>query len=156
MKKKMKLSYKAVLSLMLSAVLFCMPAVGFAMNGNYATEVHAEDSIGESETATEQETESTTEIHIIKTLPMTVTKIRQNSFRSVRKPPSQEMPQEQLQSIQLQTVTATLLHRPAWQIRKSRRWQKRMLQKRERIQKRSLGRARNFIPFRLHRIRCFT
>ena len=61
MKKKMKLSYKAVLSLMLSAVLFCMPAVGFAMNGNYATEVHAEDSIGESETATEQETESTTE-----------------------------------------------------------------------------------------------
>lgn len=61
MKKKMKLSYKAVLSLMLSAVLFCMTAVGFAMNGNYATEVHAEDSIGESETATEQETESTTE-----------------------------------------------------------------------------------------------
>ena len=53
MKKKMKLSYKAVLSLMLSAVLFCMPAVGFAMNGNYASEVHAEDSTGESETATE-------------------------------------------------------------------------------------------------------
>ena len=65
MKKKMKLSYKAVLSLMLSAVLFCMPAVGFVMNGNYATEVHAEDSTGENETATEgnteQETESTTE-----------------------------------------------------------------------------------------------
>ena len=52
MKKKMKLSYKAVLSLMLSAVLFCMPAVGFVMNGNYATEVHAEDSTGENETAT--------------------------------------------------------------------------------------------------------
>lgn len=65
MKKKMKLSYKAVLSLILSAVLFCMPAVGFAMNGNYATEVHAEDSTGENETATEgnteQETESPTE-----------------------------------------------------------------------------------------------
>ena len=65
MKKKMKLSYKAVLSLMLSAVLFCMPAVGFAMNGNYATEVHAENSTGESGTATEgnteQETETTTE-----------------------------------------------------------------------------------------------
>lgn len=61
MKKKMKLSYKAVLSLMLSAVLFCMPAVGFAMNGNYATEVHAEDSTGESEATTEGSTELETE-----------------------------------------------------------------------------------------------
>lgn len=34
--KKMKLSAKAVLSLVLSAVLFCMPGLGFAMNGNYA------------------------------------------------------------------------------------------------------------------------
>ena len=39
--KKMKLSSKAVLSLVLSAVLFCMPALGFAMNGNYAVSVHA-------------------------------------------------------------------------------------------------------------------
>ena len=42
--KKIKLSTKAVLSLGLSAVLFCMPAVGFALNGNYAVNVHAEDS----------------------------------------------------------------------------------------------------------------
>ena len=27
-----------------SAVLFCMPALGFAMNGNYAVSVHAEDT----------------------------------------------------------------------------------------------------------------
>ena len=40
--KKMKLSAKAVLSLVLSAVLFCMPGLGFAMNGNYAVSVHAE------------------------------------------------------------------------------------------------------------------
>ena len=63
--KKMKLSSKAVLSLILSAVLFCMPAVGFAMNDNYNVEVHAEDSTEaentettvEEETETEQETE---------------------------------------------------------------------------------------------------
>ena len=42
--KKMKLSAKAVLSLVLSAVLFCMPGLGFAMNGNYAVSVHAEDT----------------------------------------------------------------------------------------------------------------
>lgn len=46
--KKMKLSSKAVLSLVLSAVLFCMPALGFAMNGNYAVSVHAEDTEPES------------------------------------------------------------------------------------------------------------
>ena len=40
--KKMKLSAKVVLSLVLSAVLFCMPGLGFAMNGNYAVSVHAE------------------------------------------------------------------------------------------------------------------
>ena len=34
--KKMKLSAKVVLSLVLSAVLFCMPGLGFAMNGNAA------------------------------------------------------------------------------------------------------------------------
>ena len=63
--KKIKLSTKAVLSLVLSAVLFCMPAVGFAMNDNYNVEVHAEDSTEaentettvEEETETEQETE---------------------------------------------------------------------------------------------------
>lgn len=66
--KKMKLSSKAVLSLVLSAVLFCMPALGFAMNGNYAVSVHAEDTDPESsseenrtENDTEQETESGSE-----------------------------------------------------------------------------------------------
>ena len=62
--KKMKLSSKAVLSLILSAVLFCMPALGFAMNGNYAVSVHAEDTEPESgseENSTENETEPETE-----------------------------------------------------------------------------------------------
>ena len=59
--KKMKLSSKAVLSLVLSAVLFCMPALGFAMNGNYAVSVHAEDTEPESgseENSTEEDTVS--------------------------------------------------------------------------------------------------
>ena len=58
--KKMKLSSKAVLSLILSAILFCMPALGFAMNGNYAVSVHAEDTEPESsseENSTENDTE---------------------------------------------------------------------------------------------------
>lgn len=53
MKKKTKLSYKAVLSLILSAVLFCMPAVAFSMNGGYAIDVMAEE---ETESGTDQET----------------------------------------------------------------------------------------------------
>lgn len=66
--EKMKLSAKVVLSLVLSAVLFCMPGLGFAMNGNYAVSVHAEDTEPESsseenrtENDTEQETESGSE-----------------------------------------------------------------------------------------------
>ncbi|MGN0471530.1 MAG: CD1107 family mobile element protein [Lachnospiraceae bacterium] len=64
--KKMKLSSKAVLSLVLSAVLFCMPALGFAMNGNYAVSVHAEETeqeteSGSEENSTENETEQETE-----------------------------------------------------------------------------------------------
>ena len=39
MNKKMKLRYRAVLSLILSAVLFCMPAAAFSMNGNNAIEI---------------------------------------------------------------------------------------------------------------------
>ena len=58
--KKMKLSSKAVLSLILSAVLLCMPAVAFSMNGNYAMSVHAEDT-KETETSTEENTETSTE-----------------------------------------------------------------------------------------------
>ena len=58
MNKKMKLRYRAVLSLILSAVLFCMPAAAFCMNGNNAIAVRAEDS---GESSTEEETESSTE-----------------------------------------------------------------------------------------------
>ena len=58
MNKKMKLRYRAVLSLILSAVLFCMPAVAFSMNGNNAIDVRAEDS---GESGTEEETEISTE-----------------------------------------------------------------------------------------------
>lgn len=66
MNKKMKLRYRAVLSLVLSAVLFCMPAVAFSMNGNNAIDVRAEESGGssteeEKESTTEQETEGGTE-----------------------------------------------------------------------------------------------
>ena len=58
MNKKTKLRYRAVLSLILSAVLFCMPAMAFSMNGNNAIDVRAEDS---GESSTEEETESSTE-----------------------------------------------------------------------------------------------
>ena len=58
MNKKMKLRYRAVLSLILSAVLFCMPAAAFCMNGNNAIAVRAEDS---GESGTEEETEGSTE-----------------------------------------------------------------------------------------------
>ena len=71
MNRNMKLRYRAVLSLMLSAVLFCMPAVAFSMNGNNAIDARAEDSLengSEEETenatgenSTEQETEGSTE-----------------------------------------------------------------------------------------------
>ena len=58
MNKKTKLRYRVVLSLILSAVLFCMPAMAFSMNGNNAIDVRAEDS---GESSTEEETESSTE-----------------------------------------------------------------------------------------------
>ena len=58
MNKKMKLRYRAVLSLILSAVLFCMPAMAFSMNGNNAIDVRAEDR---EESSTEEETESSQE-----------------------------------------------------------------------------------------------
>ncbi len=62
MKKKKKLSVKAVLSLVLSAALFCMPAAAFSMNGNNAVEVHAEDS--KEETAPGEQTENSQEQEI--------------------------------------------------------------------------------------------
>ena len=58
MNKKTRLHYRAVLSLFLSIILFCMPAVAFSMNGNNAIDVRAEES---GESSTEEETEGTTE-----------------------------------------------------------------------------------------------
>ncbi len=61
MKKKVRLHYRAVLSLILSAVLFCMPAAAFSMNGNNAIEVMAEeenDADRETENSTEGQPES--------------------------------------------------------------------------------------------------
>lgn len=53
--KKMKLSSKAALSLVLSAVLFCMPAAAFSMNGNYAMSVFAGETEQETEAAKPEE-----------------------------------------------------------------------------------------------------
>ena len=76
MNKKMKLRYRAALSLFLSMILLTMPAVAFSMNGNNAIEARAEeetessaeeDSAGQEtesgteESAAEQETEDSTE-----------------------------------------------------------------------------------------------
>ena len=55
MNKKMKLRYRAVLSLILSAVLFCMPAMAFSMNGSNTVSVRAEENSTE-ESGTDQET----------------------------------------------------------------------------------------------------
>jgi len=54
----MKLRYRAVLSLILSTVLFCIPAVALSMNENNVIDVKAEDG---GESSTEKETESGTE-----------------------------------------------------------------------------------------------
>ena len=59
MNRKMKLRYRAALSLILSAVLFCMPAVAFSMNGDNAIDARAEDSVESGAEA--EETENTTE-----------------------------------------------------------------------------------------------
>ena len=50
MNKNMKLRYRAVLSLILSAVLFCMPVMAFSMNVNNAVSVRAEEAGTEEET----------------------------------------------------------------------------------------------------------
>ena len=57
MNRKMKPRYRAVLSLLLSAVLFCMPVAAFSMNGNNAIDARAEDSL---ENGSEEETENAT------------------------------------------------------------------------------------------------
>lgn len=58
MNRKEKLRYRAVLSLILSAVLFCMPVAAFSMNGDNAIDAKAEDSV---ESGSEEETENTAE-----------------------------------------------------------------------------------------------
>ena len=71
MNKKMKLRYRAVLSLILSAVLFCMPAAAFSMNGSNTIDVRAEESGTEGETGisteespTDQETSEIGRAHV--------------------------------------------------------------------------------------------
>ncbi len=63
MNKKMKLRYRAALSLFLSMILLTMPAVAFSMNGNNAIEARAEEETesGTEENSVEQEIESGTE-----------------------------------------------------------------------------------------------
>ena len=57
--KNSKLSTKAVLSLILSALLFCMPVAAFAMNGSNTVDAHAEDAAGqEIEESATQDTAS--------------------------------------------------------------------------------------------------
>lgn len=56
--KKMKLSHKTVLSLVLSAVLLCMPVAAFAMNEGNAISVQAED-LEIEETMSEQDVQDT-------------------------------------------------------------------------------------------------
>ncbi len=58
--KKNRLSIKAVISLILSLIFLCMPAMVFSMNGNYAVNVRAEDKT-ETEESTDAETESGSE-----------------------------------------------------------------------------------------------
>lgn len=58
MNRKEKLRYRAVLSLILSAALFCMPVAAFSMNGDNAIDARAEDSV---ESGSEEETENTAE-----------------------------------------------------------------------------------------------
>lgn len=56
--KKMKLSHKTVLSLVLSAVLLCMPVAAFAMNEGNAISVQAED-LQQEETTSGQDVQNT-------------------------------------------------------------------------------------------------
>lgn len=58
--KKNRLSIRAVISLILSLILLCMPAMAFSMNGNYVVSVRAEDNTG-TEEGTDAETESGSE-----------------------------------------------------------------------------------------------
>lgn len=55
--KKNRLSIRAVISLILSLILLCMPAMAFSMNGNYVVSVRAEDNT-ENETATGEDSDT--------------------------------------------------------------------------------------------------
>lgn len=57
--KNRKLSSKAVISLILSAVLFTMPAVAFSVNGNCAISAFAEETKETEESKPEESTEQT-------------------------------------------------------------------------------------------------
>ena len=57
--KNRKLSSKAVISLILSAVLFTMPAVAFSVTGNYAISAFAEETKETEESKPEESTEQT-------------------------------------------------------------------------------------------------
>ena len=57
--KNRKLSSKAAISLVLSAVLFTMPAVAFSVNGNYAISAFAEETKESEESKPEESTEQT-------------------------------------------------------------------------------------------------
>ena len=60
---KKKLSVKFILTVMLSAVLFCMPAGAYFANGSHAVEVHAQEETEESSPGEKAEDENTEEIH---------------------------------------------------------------------------------------------
>ena len=60
---KKKLSVKFILTVMLSAVLFCMPAGAYFANGSHAVEVHAQEETEESSPEKKAEDENTEEIH---------------------------------------------------------------------------------------------
>ena len=57
--KKNRISIKAVISLILSLVLLCMPIGAFSLNGIYALSVRAEGTAETEENTENKETEST-------------------------------------------------------------------------------------------------
>ena len=60
---KKKLSVKFILTVMLSAVLFCMPAGAYFANGSHAVEVHAQEETEGSSSGEKAEDENTEGIH---------------------------------------------------------------------------------------------
>ena len=83
--KMKKLSVKALMSLILSAILFCMPIGAFFANRANTVEVHAEDTA-------EQKTESA--VMITRTVPV-VEKITQSSPQRIqRKIPQKAQPRK--------------------------------------------------------------